>query len=242
MKLLTFSFLILLHLTSLAKEKLVVAVSNFEPWTIVTSDSVTGIDMQLIDRLAAMQNLDVVHFKCPWVRCLQLLKVGQIDIVSNIFHSEERAEYLSYFKSPYIHGNNRIFYINNSGNIKIESPNDLTSLRVGLRRGVKYFNDFDKNNKLDKVYVNHNTQLINMLLKFRLDTFIGQEDVVDYLLLKKGLSKQIGKATYKHFQVDKGYLAFSKLSKLLHLKPEMENNLRQLIEDKTIIKIKEQYR
>lgn len=242
MKIALLCLLIFLTFSTSAKTKLVVAVSSFEPWTIINESGISGIDMELIEQLASYQNLEVSHLRCPWIRCLKLLEEGKADIVSSVFKSKEREQYLSYFKSPYVHGNNRIFYLNKNTNITINSIEDLSSLRVGLRRGIKYFPEFDQQTQMNRELVNDNNQLIQMLLKNRIDTFIGQEDVVDYFLLKRNLTQYIKKANYKYFQVDEGYLAFSKKSKLLHLQPEMEKNLTLLINSNILEKLKDKYR
>lgn len=227
--------------TSEANNTLSFAVSSFEPWTIVSDDKVSGIDPDLIRRLAQLQGLEVKFYACPWARCLQLVKEGKIDVVSSVFYTKERAEYLSYFTAPYIHGNYQAFYLNAATDFDINGFEQLKTLQIGTRRDVKYFPRFDQDKELTKRSVTYDKQLISMLLRKRIDTFIGQEEVMDYLLRKYQVSDKIKKASYKVYQVDNGYFAFSKKSKLLPLQAQMEKNLNSLIEQGVMEELYEKY-
>ncbi|GLX78070.1 hypothetical protein tinsulaeT_14100 [Thalassotalea insulae] len=224
-----------------SNDKLVVALSSFEPWTIINEQQISGIDIELLERLAQMQKLTLDYYSCPWARCLQLLKEGKIDIVSSIFYSDERAEYLSYFNQPYVHGNYQVFYLNKASNFGINSFSDLNNLEIGVRRDISYFPKFDQNQQLNKKQVTYDHQLVNMLLNQRIDTFVGQEDVIDYLLIKEGHSDKFIKANYKVFQPDNSFLAFSKKSKLLPLQAQMERNLAILLAQDMIGQLRKKY-
>ena len=94
---------------------------------------------------------------------------------------------------------------------------------------------------IKKKQVTYDLQLIKMLNSNHIDALVGQEEVIDYLLLKNGFNQQIVKANYKVFQVDNAFLAFSKKSKVRHLKAEMEANLHRLLAQDLIGKLRKKY-
>ncbi|WP_206486496.1 transporter substrate-binding domain-containing protein [Thalassotalea sp. G2M2-11] len=239
----TFALISLLFfsLYSDAKTELVVAVSSFEPWTIIAGEKATGIDMELVEKLAQMQNLTVKYSHCPWVRCLHLLRQGEIDLVTNVFYSTERENYLNYFAQPYIHGNYHTFYINRASDFTINQFNDLLPLTIGVRRNVNYFPKFDRYQGLKKKKLTYDIQLINMLKANRIDVMIGEEDVMDYLLSKHDERGQIVKTNYRVYQQDVGFFAFSKKSNLLHLQAKMEANLVTLVEQNYLQALRQKY-
>jgi polar amino acid transport system substrate-binding protein len=222
----------------LAKERLVVAAADYEPWTVVEKKHISGIDVELINMLAAKLGIEVSYYPCPWARCLKLAEQGDIDLISNAFKTSERQKYLSYLEPAYINGTYRVFYLNNASDIEITRLEDLHELDIGVRPNVKYFEQFDLNTSLKKVTIMQEEQLIGLLLKERIDVFIGQEDVIDYVLRKNNLSSQVKKAKYRVLVQNKGFMALSKKSKLLYLKPQLENTLQELIRDEVLTTIK----
>ena len=233
--------LLFLSFMANSQTKLVIALSAFEPWTIIDGEKVSGIDIELIEKLAEMQQLEPVYYACPWARCLQLLRTGEIDLVSFVFHSPERAQYLDYIEQPYVHGNYQAFYLNRNTQLQINQFSDLLPLHIGVRRDISYFPRFDQNSVIKKKQVTYDLQLIKMLNSNHIDALVGQEEVIDYLLLKNGFNQQIVKANYKVFQVDNAFLAFSKKSKVRHLKAEMEANLHRLLAQDLIGKLRKKY-
>ena len=55
-------------------------------------------------------------------------------------------------------------------------------LRIGLLRGAAYFDQLDNDATLIKVKVSTIEQLIGMLLKGRIDTFLGREESINPII------------------------------------------------------------
>ena len=113
---------------------------------------------------------------------------------------------------------------------------------IGARIGVSYFPKFDSDKTLNKVLVNTDKQLIEMLLLNRIDVFIGQQEVVNYELSLHDNAKKIMPAKYKKNVTENGFMAMSKSSKNLHLKDKIEQHLEKLVETGVLDKIIESYR
>ena len=237
-----FVLMYLMSFSAECEDKLVVALSNFSPWTVVEGRKVTGIDIELIDAMTANQPIKVEYFRCPWARCLELMRQGKIDLASNLFWSAERAAFLDYFKQPYVQGSYRAFYLHRSSGATISNYEDLSSLAIGTRIGMRYFEKFDQDIQLKKVPLATDAQLIEMLKHQRLDAMIGQEDVIDYMLLTSKLTREITKAKFKHFVAEPGYMVMSKKSSVLHLKTTLEERLNHLVASGHFAELVEKYR
>ena len=224
-----------------AKEKLSFAVSSFPPWTITEEEAISGIDVDIVKTISSKLNVKVEFYLCPWARCLSLLEQGEIDIAANLFKTPEREKYLSYFSEPYIKGTYRLFYLNKSAGIEINRLDDVNGKTVGHITGVRHFHQFDTNRLIQKLSVSNRLQLIGMLSKQRIDMFIGQEDVIDYLLVHSPYKSQIVKSQFRQFISEPGYFAFSKKSKLLFLQARFEQELLKLFETGNIQKLAKPY-
>ena len=79
---------------------LLVAVFDFPPYMNVSEEEISGpsIDIlhEVFSRLDYEENVDYRLVVYPWIRTLELAKVGEIDIVAQILKRPERMEYLDY--------------------------------------------------------------------------------------------------------------------------------------------------
>ena len=210
------------------------AVSAFPPWTIIQEEKISGIDVDIVKLVGNKLNIKIEFYPCPWARCLNLLEQGEIDLASNLFKTPEREGYLSYFSEPYIKGTYRLFYLNKSTGVKITQFEDLIGKTVGQIAGMQYFPRFDTNQSINKLKVATRTQLIGMLLKHRIDAFIGQEDVMDHQLNVLNYETQITKSLYRQFVSEPGYFAFSKKSNMLGVQVKFERELQTLLNNGSI--------
>jgi ABC-type amino acid transport substrate-binding protein len=96
--------------------------------------------------------------------------------------------------------------------VKINEFDDLSGLSIGMMRNSLYFAQFDNANNLTKIKTNTNPKLIELLMRERVDTFIGGKDIFGYLLQEQGLSDKIIRQAYEYTDPRKVYLALSKKS------------------------------
>lgn len=217
--------------------ELKIAVYDFEPRQIIGGNEPQGIDIVFMNKLASLSGVKANYIVCPFARCLRQLEKGEIDLIINLYKTQERLRYLTYLKHEYIAGGYRTFYVHSDSNIVINNYHDLKGRLIGQLKGAKYFERFDNDTKLQKSSYVHQEQLISMLAKQRLDTVIGKEITLDYLIQKRKLQKVLLKSKYKEFISKPGFIAMSKTSAHLNILPTLEVNLSKLMDEGFLEKI-----
>jgi ABC-type amino acid transport substrate-binding protein len=62
----------------------------------------TGIDVEIVQKIARSMDLRLEFVRCAWVRCLELVETGKADILSSVYKKPEREEFLFYLNDPYL--------------------------------------------------------------------------------------------------------------------------------------------
>lgn len=220
-------------------ETLKIAFAQWPPWKVFTAKSFDGIDARVISELAERSGIDVEFVKCPWVRCLSFIKEGRADLITSFGKTPERQQYAEYLGSPYF-VDKITFWINNRSPLKIRSYEDLSGLTIGIAKGSVYFSRFDQDPSLKKIRLDLEGQMFLMLDAERIDTFIGYETTMNYQLAGGKFHNHFTPAEYKVSGQDY-YLAMSKRSKHLRLKPMLTKELAAMREEGVINRIIEEY-
>lgn len=227
----------LMTLRSVNAEELIVAIDNYPPWTIIEKKPYRGIDVDIINTLAADLSLTVKFVTCPFKRCLAMLEYGQVDLMPGLFKTPEREKYMAFIEPAYFDDPPKSFYINRKNVKQIHDYEDLKTLTIGVKRGASYFEKFDKDLQLNKFVVTNEIQLLSLLKIGRIDTFISTESLADYLIAKEGFAGEFIKAQFHYGKGDVSYLAISKKSALLKKMDLFQRSVKQAIENNTYNKI-----
>ena len=121
------------------------------------------------------------------------------------------------------------FYINKDSPNTIQNYQDLTGLKIGVIRGMSYFDRFDKDTELLKVKVNNREQLIGMLKKGRIDTFLDRDDAMLPILNRINSQEEINKAQFKFTNYVKSYLVISKKSEISPYANQLSRHLKEIV-------------
>lgn len=209
-------------------ESYIMATDVWQPFRIEKENKLHGIDIDMLKLIEDKTNLDLVVAQKPWVRCLEDMKSGKVDLMLGLAFNNERAKYIKYLDIPY-YSVTPGFYIKNR-DVKIDTYQDLGKYRIGYVSGSSYFPIFDQDNELNKIPVAKETQLIEMLLRSSIDVLIGTNVQIQYELKEKGLSKIIVKVEYSpDYKIDL-YLGISKKSELLKEEIILKDALSEIIE------------
>ncbi len=215
------------HITS-ADNIIKIAASDFPPYTIVSGENITGIDILLVNKLAQKIGLSIEYVKCPWKRCLKLMEHGGIDMLTGVYKRPEREEYMLFIEPHYTEATDT-FYIATNNPLQIEHYDDLKDIFIGLERGIKIFEPFDSDSSLNKHEVNKLEQAIKMTRLGRLDTFVGATIHTDYLLLQKNYQTKFKRAKLVITGPDTyAYFTLSKLSSYQSRIHEFNHTLKSL--------------
>lgn len=234
----------LLSIQANAKERdtLVVAIGSdgAPPWEIINRDSISGIDIEIINRIAAKLDMAVSYRRYPFARCIKNMEEGTVDVMAYLSFKEERTSYMRYIQPAYMNGVKAFFVLKDNGK-KINKYEDLFGLTVGVSRGTKHQKQFDTEQRINRVEVTSTEQMLSMLLLKRLDAVIDNDTGGMYHINRLGLSDKIVMAEYKIGLKNNGYFAFSKNSRHLDKADAFENALREMQKNGEIERLVQQF-
>ena len=219
-----------------ADSKINMAIYIEPPYADYENGQFYGVNVDIVNLIAKQLNKQVKYTKCPFIRCMSLMETGKVDIIVGIKKTEERARYVSYLNTPYnIQYYPLNFYLLNGSDHTIHTYQDLKNLRIGTIRGALYFDEFDKDTSLSKTTVTTYEQLIQLLLRGRIDTFIEREESVLPWVNNDIYRARFKKAKYQYSTAVGSYIGISKLSPLIN-DIERINQIQQSLLDAGHIK------
>jgi polar amino acid transport system substrate-binding protein len=68
----------------------------FPPHIVLTVAQPEGINVRMIQAVAAQVGCSVRFVNAPWARALKLLEQGDLDVISQLTYNEERAKYIAF--------------------------------------------------------------------------------------------------------------------------------------------------
>jgi polar amino acid transport system substrate-binding protein len=235
-------FISLLFFSSLtfAEQKDIIRIAtHIEPPMVDFIDGkYVGKNIKVISLLAKALNKKLHFLKCPVARCLAMIRNGQADMIVGIRKTPTREEYIGYLERPFdIQHFPLRFYLPFDSKLQIKHAEDLNNLSIGVLRGFTYFDSFDHNHELNKVAVTNHSQLINMLLSKRIDTFIEREESIIPLIDRKTYKTKIKLAQYRYDKSVDSYIGVSKMSHFYKDIDLVSQKLAELLDNGAIAEI-----
>lgn len=223
---------------SRSNNELVIASYIEPPFVALKNHRLIGSNIEVTKLLAKSINLKAVFVRCPFARCLSMVESGKADMIFGLRKTPEREQALVFLTPPLMvqHYPLRFFTLA-TRKLTINKLEDLHPLAIGVLRGATYFDAFDNNNSLHKIDVTSRKQLVNMLLKNRIDTFVEREESIKPLLSAKDYQQKIKLADYQYDKAEESYIAISRKTAILQYEKQLKKTLAQLTADGTIKKI-----
>ena len=233
-------FLLFFTINVFAKSpKTLMVILHIEPpYSDIVDGKFIGENVDIARALAAQMGKEIEFLYCPVARCMSMIKSGQADIIVGVRKTALREESLGFLTSPIkIQALPLRFYLHANNNFSINNYDDLYSLKVGYLRGATYFDKFDFDKKITKVPLTNYHQLVDMLLKNRIDTFIEREESIIPIIKKSFHADNIKLAKFSYDKGVKSYIAVSKNSAFIDELAELSQALEVLLENGEIKKI-----
>ncbi len=217
---------------------MLIGVDSWSPFRFVKTKAVgsigekvvSGIDDDLWHALAKKLNFQIRYIHCPWKRCLEMMKSGQIDAMSGLAWRETRAQYIQYTEPSYFQCATR-FYLRRGEESILKNAQDLNNLNIGMVRGSAYYPAFDNNDQLHKTEMAQESILLQLLSAQRIDTYIGTDCQADYELAHSQWSNAFIKAPFDPKNHTPLYIGLSKQSSWSQFSQQV-NQAIQLILDR----------
>ncbi len=126
---------------------LVVGWDPYEPFQMEKNNQVTGLDIEIIQQIAARLKCPIVYKKRPWKRLLAEIKSGVVHVTGSASKNPER-EGFSYFSAPYVSQKNYLYVVKNleQSFATFKSLADVIAAKkkVGITIGYEYGSEFAK--------------------------------------------------------------------------------------------------
>lgn len=231
---------------TLAKgEKIRYAIFPAPPYMIGADEQgkeISGVDVEIAREIAKQLNLELEFVKCPWARCLELMKAGDADLLSSAYKRPEREAYMLYFETPYLDQLPIAFYFEKGAGLTVAKYEDLYRLKsIGVLRGAGYFERFDQDAQLKKYEVASQDQLFPMLAAGRLDAIAGYVTTENYRIIAEGYAGKIERSQYEYAETAYVYMTLSKKSPLAQRLDEFNQVNTQLAKDGVLARIRDAY-
>lgn len=224
------------------KKNIVIANHIIPPLFYVDNGVYRGSNVEISQLLARRMNKTVEYIECPFVRCLAMIQQGKADMMISINKIADRERYLSYLSQPYQTKITPVrLYLSKDSTLSINHYEDLKNLTIGVLRGGTYFPRFDQDQTLNKFETSSHTQLIEMLLKKRIDAFLGNEITTKSRVDETTYKNEMKTAPYLYNNKSDSYIVISKNSPLHSELDEFSSVLNSLLDDGEIEKVLNRY-
>lgn len=218
-----------------------VTFSVWEPFAIEGAERQQhGVDRRIMNEVAKRLDLELQAQACPWRRCLKMLETGDIDIMTSIAYTAERATYARFIQPAYSRVT-PVFYYNRTKPVTISGYSDLYGLTLGAVVDSRYFEPFDSDGRLEKVEANSEILLLRMLAAGRVDAIVGSDANADYQIRRAGLGNIIVKAPYRTSNRNDIHLAVSRRSSLMTRLDQISQIMTDLHTEGFIARVHQEY-
>ncbi len=222
-------FFVVFSISAQSAKAIIVATHIEPPFSDIIDGEFVGENIDIANALAEKLNKNVRFVYCPIARCLSLIRDGKADMIVAVRKTAIREQFLYYLNPPIkIQKQPLRFYIRANSKVTVDKYDDLQPLKIGVLRGASYFDKFDHDTKIVKIPLTTHQQLINMLLKGRIDTFLEREESITPLVEQKVYATSIKLAKYSYDKGVGSYIAISKKSPFVNELSEFSSALSTL--------------
>lgn len=229
------------HLPADAPILNVVTVGKTKPFSFTEADgSVTGLDVDVISKVAETQGFKVQFHKKPWAQLFQVVDAGQYDLaISGISYTNERAEKYalsdSYALNPSI-----IMFADAGLQDKVKGLNNLADLRVGVLIDSKHAKQMANVAKKELRTYNSTYLLFTSLLKKETDAIL-QDGLLLQQIAKDHPQQKMYSVAYEGEEEPSAKLVILMKKDNTDLQGKINAGLKQAKEDGSLAKIHEKW-
>ena len=214
----------------------VTGANNWYPYAYVDDQNIhQGIGFDVVELIFADLNIPIKYrFGLPWIRAMEEVNQGSIDILVANYWTEVRAEKLV-MSTEIARESLNIFTLKTKPFV-FTKWDDLKKQRGAMPRGMALGEAFKKySQNIDLIEVNTHQQIFKMLNKERVDyVLLAQYSAQPNLIQKENENVVMQNTPVNYYSVR---ISFSKNSSCLHLFNQFEQALAERINDGSVAKI-----
>lgn len=226
------------------KTSLRVVCDVWVPYRIASAtapDVWSGIDFDLLRELARRLDFELVIMHIPWARSLGMIASGDADLMTGVAWSEERSKRMTYVPTSYSSVKPVLFAPANRG-VTVRAYEDLAGKKIGQTANSVYFEPYNSDTSLDKVFLIDETAVLRMLTLGRLDVVVGTEPNISWDLARLGLRERVEPTVWQPDDKTPLYVVVSPRSDAAGLAGKIDSCIREILSDGTMQKIMDAYK
>lgn len=163
-----------------------VALFDIAPFSYINDKGeLDGVVYKLCKKIEKESGLEFDYSLVPYARAIKLLTDGEVDLA--VFYPSTKYEGLFDKLAPTLGNYN---YLVSLKNLYINSLNDIGEKKIGLIRGAKYSEEFDKMKKPGVVFLQDYSKVFNMLLLNRIDIAVISSAAFEYFLRVQNINAE----------------------------------------------------
>jgi len=173
-----FLFLLSFLFSTYAYSDVKVALFDIAPFSYINDKGeLDGVVYKLCRKIEKESGLKFDYSLVPYARAIKLLSDGEVDFA--VFYPS--SKYDGYFNklAPTLGNYN---YMVSLKNLHLSSLKDIGEKKIGLIRGARYSEEFDKLKKPGVVFLQDYSKVFNMLLLNRIDIAVISSAAFEYFI------------------------------------------------------------
>lgn len=211
--------------------------NGWEPISYVREDGQhTGLGIDILQDYAKHHNIRLKrHLDIPWTRTLQMLRKGELDVLTGAYFTNERDQ--SYFYSAPFANDDIMVFQHRERDFAVKDLNDLIGHRGARPQGGSYGEYIDQfaEQRLDMIFSPTGDRIFDVLLSGRVDyVMLGRFDGMTNLHRDKVVD-QI-KMIEPPIDRNEVYFLFSRQSPCMRHVKNINLHIEKLAQDGTLAK------
>jgi len=235
---------IVLSGTGYGQGPLIAVTESWPPFRINsegTKFGFSGIDMDILEGLEKELNIEIVVQRHPFARALEMIRTGEADLTPGIARTEKRSLFIAYVPTSY-YAVTPVFYTQKNHGHLVQTYNDLYTFKIGYSLHSAYFEPFNSDDKLQKMGISTEEQLIKMVASGRIDLIIGTNPNLAYDIKQYGFKDKVEEVRYRPDSDTPVYIGLSKKHENTELQQKIDAYLKKITANGALNRILDQYK
>jgi polar amino acid transport system substrate-binding protein len=224
---------------------IIMATEEWPPFRMNDPNSPSGfrgIDIDIAERLSDAIGIPIVVQRHPWARALALMRTGGADMITGVARTQEREAFMHYVPISY-YAVHPVFYARKERGDAIQTYADLVDgPSVGYSLHSAYFEPFNSDDRIKKVGLSTEPQLLHALALGRIDVIIGTDPNISFDIARLGYRDALEPTRYQPPKKTELFIALSRKSPAMAHAKKIEQALKRLLANATIEAIFGNYR
>jgi len=202
---------------ALARNVLIVANSDFAPYSMEQNGIPAGIDVDVIQKAAAHSGINIDVIFRPWDEMEAMVVNGECDGAISFFQTPDREKKFIFMKKAPIHFSDYVLFTKVGDKFSFRSYDDLADRIIGRVKQTDLGTEFKSAMESGVVQVKEypdQAAAIRGLVLGEIDAFAGNIDVTYYRLKDMGMTSSIVYLPKKIISKKPAYLVMSRSSNI----------------------------